>query len=291
MQPEIENSKTMIDQTELKHLLLTAINAAIRAGALIMEVYNSDDFQVNLKSDATPLTLADRLANDEIVKSLMKTRIPVMSEEGRNLLYEERKGWEYFWLVDPLDGTKEFIKRNGEFTVNIALVYNGYPIMGIIYIPTLKQLYFSLLELGSYRVDEIISEVRDVETLNKIILETQKLPICLKPAKFTVVTSRSHPSTETQEFIDKLKKVYGEVQTIPRGSSLKICMVAEGNADVYPRFGNTSEWDTAAGQSIAEQAGCSMISVDDCKRISYNKEDIDNPWFIVKRSEEIVIPK
>ena len=281
----------MIDQTELKHLLLTAINAAIRAGALIMEVYNSDDFQVNLKSDATPLTLADRLANDEIVKSLMKTRIPVMSEEGRNLLYEERKGWEYFWLVDPLDGTKEFIKRNGEFTVNIALVYNGYPIMGIIYIPTLKQLYFSLLELGSYRVDEIISEVRDVETLNKIILETQKLPICLKPAKFTVVTSRSHPSTETQEFIDKLKKVYGEVQTIPRGSSLKICMVAEGNADVYPRFGNTSEWDTAAGQSIAEQAGCSMISVDDCKRISYNKEDIDNPWFIVKRSEEIVIPK
>ena len=291
LQPEIENSKTMIDQTELKHLLLTAINAAIRAGALIMEVYNSDDFQVNLKSDATPLTLADRLANDEIVKSLMKTRIPVMSEEGRNLLYEERKGWEYFWLVDPLDGTKEFIKRNGEFTVNIALVYNGYPIMGIIYIPTLKQLYFSLLELGSYRVDEIISEVRDVETLNKIILETQKLPICLKPAKFTVVTSRSHPSTETQEFIDKLKKVYGEVQTIPRGSSLKICMVAEGNADVYPRFGNTSEWDTAAGQSIAEQAGCSMISVDDCKRISYNKEDIDNPWFIVKRSEEIVIPK
>ena len=280
----------MIDQTELKHLLLTAINAAIRAGALIMEVYNSDDFQVNLKSDATPLTLADRKANDEIVKSLMKTRIPVMSEEGRNLMYEERKGWEYFWLVDPLDGTKEFIKRNGEFTVNIALVYNGYPIMGVVYIPTLNQLYFALVELGSFRVDEINSEIRDVETLNKIILETQKLPICHKPATFTVVTSRSHPSKETQEFIEKLKKIYGEVQAIPRGSSLKICMVAEGNADIYPRFGSTSEWDTAAGQTIAEQAGCSMISVDDCKRISYNKEDIDNPWFIVKRREEIVIP-
>ena len=132
----------MIQEKELKLLASAAITAAVRAGGLIMDVYNSDDFQVNLKSDSTPLTLADRKAHDEIKNNLAKTRIPVLSEEGRNILFEERKGWEYFWMVDPLDGTKEFIKRNGEFTVNIALIYNQYPIMGVVYVPVLGELYF-----------------------------------------------------------------------------------------------------------------------------------------------------
>jgi 3'(2'), 5'-bisphosphate nucleotidase len=280
----------MIDVTELKHLLLTAINAVIRAGALIMEVYNSGDFQVNLKSDATPLTLADRKANAEIVESLMKTRIPVLSEEGRNLHYEERKGWEYFWLVDPLDGTKEFIKRNDEFTINIALVFNGYPIIGVVYVPVLGQLYFALQGKGSYKVEKIERELGNIPELESVIDKSYKLPLANKHHIFTVVASRSHPSPEIQDYINKLSQLYGEVKTISRGSSLKICMVAEGEADVYPRFGKTSEWDTAAGQAVAENAGCQVISLEDGKRLVYNKETLDNPWFIVKSKEDIDTP-
>ncbi len=277
----------MIEETELKHLLLMAINTAYRAGALIMEVYNSDDFQVNLKSDATPLTLADRKANTEIVESLIKTRIPVLSEEGRNILYEERKGWEYFWLVDPLDGTKEFIKRNGEFTVNIALVYNGYPILGVVYVPVLEQLYIGLQNFGSYKVDNFTKELQGVSSLEELMCETPKLPLPKDNKAFIIVTSRSHPSIETQEYIDKQKLIHGEVKTIPRGSSLKICMVAEGQANVYPRFGKTTEWDTAAGQAIAENAGSKVLSLEDGKRLIYNKENLENPFFIVKLSDEI----
>jgi 3'(2'), 5'-bisphosphate nucleotidase len=277
----------MIEETELKHLLLIAINTAFRAGALIMDVYGSDDFQVNLKSDATPLTLADRKANTEIVESLIKTRIPVLSEEGRNILYEERKGWEYFWLVDPLDGTKEFIKRNGEFTVNIALVYNGYPIMGVVYVPVLEQLYFGLQKFGSFKVNQFNGELQGVSGLEELMCKAPKLPLPKENKTFIIVTSRSHPSKETQEYIDKQKSLHGEVKTIPRGSSLKICMVAEGQADVYPRFGKTTEWDTAAGQAIAENAGIKVLSLEDGKRLIYNKEDLENPFFIVKLSDEI----
>ena len=273
----------MIEQAELKHLLYIAINAAVSAGALIMQVYNSDDFQVNLKSDATPLTLADRLANDEIVKALMKTRIPVLSEEGRNLLYEERKGWEYFWLVDPLDGTKEFIKRNGEFTVNIALVFQGYPILGVVYVPVLNQLYFSLSGLGSFRVNSISTPIEGQEQIDSFITNSEKLPLTSSGSTYVVVASRSHPTPETQAFIDKVLKEKGNVEIISRGSSLKICMVAEGFANIYPRFGTTTEWDTAAGQAVAEGAGCLVLSLDDGKRLAYNKENIENPWFVVKR--------
>lgn len=274
----------MIEISELKHLLRIAINAAIKAGALIIKVYNSDDFQVNLKSDATPLTLADRLANDEIVKSLMKTRIPVLSEEGRNLLYEERKSWEYFWLVDPLDGTKEFIKRNGEFTVNIALVYQGYPILGVIFVPVLNQLYFSLSGMGAFRVNNISAPLDDDQkSVDHIVEIAEKLPLASKKSTYTVVASRSHLSEDTQAFINKLIKEKGDIEVIARGSSLKICMVAEGNADIYPRFGNTTEWDTAAGQAIAEEAGCKVLSLEDNNRVTYNKENIENPWFVVKR--------
>ena len=273
----------MIEQAELKHLLYIAINAAVRAGALIMQVYNSDDFQVNLKSDATPLTLADRLANDEIVKALMKTRIPVLSEEGRNLLYEERKGWEYFWLVDPLDGTKEFIKRNGEFTVNIALVFQGYPVLGVVYVPVLNQLYFSLSGLGSFRVNSISTPIEGQEQIDSFITNSEKLPLTSSGNTYVVVASRSHPTHETQAFIDKVLKEKGNVEIISRGSSLKICMVAEGYANIYPRFGTTTEWDTAAGQAVAEGAGCLVLSLDDGKRLAYNKEGLENPWFVVKR--------
>lgn len=277
------NPQITIPQAELERLLLTAINAALNAGALIMEVYNSDDFQVNLKSDATPLTLADRKAHDEILSHLLKTRIPVMSEEGRDLHFDERKGWEYFWLVDPLDGTKEFIKRNGEFTVNIALVYEGYPIMGVIYVPVLKQLYFAMQSLGSFRIDSIVKGVQPLEDIDHLLHDQYKLPFKQTDRPFTITTSRSHPSDETLEFIDSIRKKHPDLEVIARGSSLKICTVAEGNADLYPRYGTTTEWDIAAGQAIAEMAGYEIVSIDRDERLYYNKENIENPWFLVQK--------
>lgn len=276
----------MIDHIALKRLLLTAVNAAVSAGALIMEVYNSNDFQVNLKSDATPLTLADRKAHDEILSFLTKTRIPVLSEEGRNLHFDERKGWEYFWLVDPLDGTKEFIKRNGEFTVNIALVFDGYPIMGVVFVPVLKQLYFAMQSLGSYRIDGIAPGNDPFSCIDNLICEEHKLPFEPTSRPFTIVSSRSHLTSDTQEFIQNMREEHPDLELIPRGSSLKICMVAEGNADLYPRYGTTTEWDTAAGQAVAEMAGCEIVSLDGGERMFYNKENLNNPWFIVRRTKQ-----
>ena len=272
----------MIDQTELKNLLSAAINAAVKAGKLIMDVYTSNDFHVNLKSDKTPLTLADRQAHTEIANSLSKTRIPTLSEEGRNILYEERKNWEYFWMVDPLDGTKEFIKRNGEFTVNIALIINGYPIMGVVYIPVLGDLYFALTPEGSYKATSIEPVSTPSLSYDELTIIAAKLPIAQKRDQFTVVGSRSHMNHETEEYIATLEKKHGKINLINRGSSLKMCMIAEGTADIYPRFSSTWEWDTAAGQAIVEGAGCQIISAETNQRVVYNKEDLLNPWFIVK---------
>lgn len=276
----------MIELSELKNLLTLAIQTAVSAGKLIIGVYNSDDFQVNLKSDSTPLTLADRLANEEIVNHLRKSRIPVLSEEGRDILYEERKGWEYFWLVDPLDGTKEFIKRNGEFTVNIALVHQGYPIMGVIFIPVLNQLYFSLKDMGAFKLNDITSAIANTLDIDALVKKSVRLPSNDTPNQpYTIVASRSHISDETKNYIEKVSQEKESVKILNKGSSLKICMVAEGKAHVYPRLGTTTEWDTAAGQAIAEESGCLVHSLVDGNRLIYNKEDIENPWFIVKRND------
>ena len=272
----------MIDQTELRNLLAIAINAAVRAGRLILDVYDSNEFQVNLKSDRTPLTLADRQAHTEILNSLTKTRIPTLSEEGRDILFEERKSWEYFWLVDPLDGTKEFIKRNGEFTVNIALIVNGNPIMGVVYVPVLKDLYFALEGDGSFKVGSIEPTLEPCYKYDQLAKLASKLPLATKHDKFVVLSSRSHMNAETEEYITSLEKKHGEIIHKHQGSSLKLCMIAEGSADIYPRFTPTMEWDTAAGQAIVEGAGCKIITADTKQRITYNKEDLHNPWFIVK---------
>ncbi len=277
----------MINQAELRNLLSAAISASIRAGKLIMDVYNSNDFHVNLKSDKTPLTLADRQAHSEISDSLSKTRIPTLSEEGRSILYEERKGWEYFWLVDPLDGTKEFIKRNGEFTVNIALINNGYPIMGVVYVPVTGDLYFSLYSEGSFKVKSILPDSNAHFRFDDLVKKASKLPLAEKHDNFIVVGSRSHMSHETETYIETLRNKYGEIKIIPRGSSLKMCMVAEGLADLYPRFSNTWEWDTAAGQSIVEGAGFFVVNSETNSRLVYNKEDLQNPWFLVKSRIDI----
>jgi 3'(2'), 5'-bisphosphate nucleotidase len=236
----------------------------------------------NLKSDKTPLTLADRLAHDIIKSDLSRTFIPVLSEEGRSIVYEERKGWEYFWIVDPLDGTKEFIKRNGEFTVNIALIHNKFPLLGVVYVPVTNELYFSYTTEGSYKIPNLVPTKDANYKFEELIALSQKLPFKSERDSLVVVESRSHTSPETFEYIDCLKQKFNGIELISRGSSLKMCMIAEGNADIYPRLSLSSEWDTAAGQAIVEGAGFQVVTYETKERMSYNKEELINPWFIVK---------
>ena len=261
----------------LEELLRTAINASIKGGHEIMKVYASD-FIVEHKEDNSPLTLADRKCNEIIEINLAETNIPILSEEGAKTPYSERKEWEYSWLVDPLDGTKEFVKRNGEFTVNIALIHNNSPIIGVIYVPVKEELYFALEGIGSYKSYKK-SIINDLEGL---ILDSKKLPILEERENYVVVASRSHMSVETEQFCKEKKNEHGEIEIMTVGSSLKICMVAEGKADVYPRYAPTMEWDIAAGHAIAKYAGFSVKKYNSTEDVIYNKEDLLNPWFLVK---------
>ncbi|GLB48649.1 3'(2'),5'-bisphosphate nucleotidase CysQ [Neptunitalea lumnitzerae] len=261
-------------------LLLKAIKASIVAGEKIMYIYDNEDFEVDFKSDDSPLTKADLASHNEIVAILENTDIPVLSEEGKNIPYADRKGWEQLWIVDPIDGTKEFIKKNGEFTVNIALIENQKAVLGVIYVPVLKELYFSSVEHGAFKCYDVTAF--DKESLEDWIAASDKLPVDKGRTKFTVVASRSHLSPETEAFIEDLKKEHGEIDTISKGSSLKLCMVAEGEADCYPRFAPTMEWDTAAGQAICEHAGFEVIDYKTQKPMLYNREELLNNWFLVK---------
>jgi len=266
-----------------------AINAALIAGQEIMEVYKHGDFNIEQKSDDSPLTVADKRAHKAIVDQLEATGLPILSEEGNDIPYEKRKNWNQFWLLDPLDGTKEFIKRNGEFTVNIALIDNNKPLAGVIYIPVLQELYFNLPGKGSYKVSKITNgPVKDINIEN-LLPKSEKLPLEQKREKTVMVGSRSHMSPETNTFFEALKLQYGDAEILSRGSSLKLCMVAEGKADVYPRFGPTMEWDTGAGHAILNEAGFKLTGADGQSPFLYNKENLLNPWFIVK-NEAFNIP-
>jgi len=260
-----------------KDLLKKAINASVNGGHAIMEVYASD-FAVEHKDDKSPLTLADKNCNEIIERFLMKTNIPILSEEGAKTTYEKRKDWEYSWLVDPLDGTKEFVKRNGEFTVNIALIYNGNPIMGVIYVPVKEELYFASEGLGSYKISDFINEISDIEEL---ISKADVLPIQNERDSYIIVGSRSHMSAETEAFFEQKKKDHENVEIMAVGSSLKLCMVAEGKADAYPRYAPTMEWDTGAGHAIVKYAGFSVKQYNSSEDVVYNKENLLNPWFLV----------
>ena len=259
-------------------LLITAINASLKGGHAIMEVYASD-FAVEHKYDKSPLTLADKNCNDVIDEFLTGTNIPILSEEGAEIPFSERKEWEYSWLVDPLDGTKEFVKRNGEFTVNIALIHNGNPIMGVIYVPVKEELYFALEGLGSFKKSNFTNEIEDLEAL---ISNSDSLPISNARKSYTIVGSRSHMSVETEDFFQQKKQEHGNIEVMAVGSSLKLCMVAEGKADAYPRYAPTMEWDTGAGHAIAKFAGFSVKQYNSSKDVVYNKEDLLNPWFLVQ---------
>ena len=260
-----------------KELLLKAINASIEGGDAIMKVYASD-FAVEHKEDKSPLTLADKNCNEVIERHLKNTEIPFLSEEGVKIPFAERENWEYSWLVDPLDGTKEFVKRNGEFTVNIALIHNGTPIMGVIYVPVKEELYFALEGIGAYK----IGRKTVIDNLDNLIAKSDKLPINYNRDNYVIVGSRSHMSVETKQFFEEKKNEHGEVEVIAVGSSLKLCLVAEGKADAYPRYAPTMEWDTGAGHAIAKMAGFSVTQYNTEKEVVYNKEDLLNPWFLVK---------
>lgn len=261
-------------------LTVSAIKAAIIAGRKILEIYNTG-YTTSYKADQSPLTTADLAANEIIVNSLLESGFPILSEEGKNTDYQERRKWHYFWLIDPLDGTKEFINHNGEFTVNIALVAGDTPVIGVIYVPVTGELYFGNPETGSYSAT--ISDAIDpngFRTLEEIIASAQRLPLTQSDNKVTILASRSHMSAETEEIIEKIKTLYPDPEIISAGSSLKFCRLAEGKAQFYPRFGPTMEWDTAAGHGIAANAGIKVLSWHERMPLAYNKENLVNPWFI-----------
>ena len=259
-------------------LLQLAIQASLEAGADIMRIYTdpSQDFGIERKADNSPLTLADKAAHARIMTYLDNTGIPVLSEEGAHAPFASRAAWTRFWLVDPLDGTKEFIKKNGEFTVNVALVEQGVPVLGVVYLPAKDILYYGSLSGGAFRVMDGV---------------TEKLPLDTSAHDdFVIVASRSHLSDETRRYIDVAEKKHDNVRTISSGSSIKICLVAEGTADAYPRFAPTMEWDTGAGDAVARAAGKVVLQAGSYdglpfeagKPLVYNKEDLHNPWFLVK---------
>jgi 3'(2'), 5'-bisphosphate nucleotidase len=276
---------------DLNNLLLTSIQAAIEAGQAIMEIYQTD-FTVEHKADDSPLTLADKQSHNAIVKFLRKTDIPILSEEGKTIPYADRNQWETLWIVDPLDGTKEFIKRNDEFTVNIALVQHKEPVMGVIFIPVKKTLFFAEKTIGSYKledaatIDQIYESVKATDltlTLEAIIEKSHRLPLSApSQSPYTIVGSRSHATPELEAFVEEKRSQFDQVDFISAGSSLKFCLVAEGKAAIYPRLGPTMEWDTAAGQAIAVCAGATVYRHDTGDPLAYNREDLLNPYFIVE---------
>jgi len=235
------------------------------AGDAIMEIYNKD-FTVEYKNDKSPLTEADLKSNEMICKALneLYPSIPILSEENKAAPYAERKDWEYFWLIDPIDGTKEFIKKNGEFTVNIALIQNDTPVLGVVYAPVLDEMYYAKKGDGAFK-------------------NAKKLPLLINnnpKESLSVVASKSHLSEETQAFIDKLDTKI--IEQVSKGSSLKLCMVAEGIADIYPRLAPTMEWDTGAAHAIVLEAGKEVVQFENGEAVVYNKENLLNPWFIVQ---------
>lgn len=268
-----------------QHILHQTIIAAVLAGKEILEVYETK-FEVEYKDDKSPLTLADKKASDKIIEELKQFNIPVLSEEGVHDSFEIRKSWKKLFIVDPLDGTKEFVKRNGEFTVNIALVEDNMPTLGVIFSPVFKDIYFAAKQMGAFKIDRqqfssLIESIEDV-SLETLLSLAQKLPIVTDRKNYVVVASRSHMSTETHKHVENLKRIHKNVEVTSTGSSIKMCWIAEGIADEYPRFGPTMEWDTAAGQAILEEANGCLIDFETNGPMKYNRENLLNNWFIAK---------
>ena len=262
------------------HLLTKAADLSVIAGNEILKVYSRSDFQVEVKDDQSPLTLADKKSHEVIIRGLESTEIPVLSEESSEISWKQRREWNQYWLVDPLDGTKEFIKRNDEFTVNIALIEEGNPVLGVIYIPVFDVMYFALKASGAFKLSKP-GMSNSENSSQELMQKATKLPAYHYSGKIRVVASRSHLSPETSQFIEDLEKNYGDVSIVAAGSSLKLCLIAEGNAEIYPRMGPTMEWDIAAGHVIITESGGSISKIDDTL-VEYNKQDLLNPWFVAR---------
>jgi 3'(2'), 5'-bisphosphate nucleotidase len=263
-----------------------AIRAAIEAGNKILEIYSRDDLEIEKKADESPLTLADRASHEIIASRLRQTSYPILSEEGRDIPFSERSSWKKFWLVDPLDGTKEFIRKNGEFTVNIALIQHHKPIFGVVYTPVLNELYVGIPNQNAWLVhnpthtltiDDIQSEDTALRNQHKTTLQPYK-----------IVASRSHLNAETEKYIESVRTGHQTIDLISKGSSLKLLMVASGQADEYPRLGPTMEWDVAAAHAVVNGAGKkvydfqSYLKDKNPKELTYNKKNLLNPHFLVK---------
>ncbi len=251
---------------DLKALAVEVCKIARDAGDAIMVIYGKDDFQVETKGDESPLTIADKTGNDIICKGLeeLDVQFPIVSEENKVTPYEQRKAYTYSWLVDPLDGTKEFIKRNGEFTVNIALIHNGKPVLGVVFAPVLGEMYYAWKNGGSYME-------KNGETTK---LEAPAFG--LTDEGLGVVASRSHLNEDTEAFVNALNQPV----IVPKGSSLKFLILARGGAHVYPRLAPTMEWDTGAAHVVLTEAGGSVINHETKRPLEYNKENLLNPYFI-----------
>ena len=259
----------MTESPDLEMLCNRCVEIAREAGRKILQIYNTD-FDIEHKDDKTPLTNADMASHDTIVAALSRLTpdIPVLSEESAALPFEQRSRWDVYWLVDPLDGTREFIKRNGEFTVNIALIDNHKSVLGVIHVPVLDVDYFAYSGGGAFKSEH----GGQSQAIGVKRLQANKL---------TVAGSRSHGSEAMQKFMKKLSASYDQIDMLSMGSSLKFCLVAEGKADLYPRLGLTSEWDTAAAQCIVEQAG-GYVTKTDMSELQYNtKDSLLNPFFFV----------
>ena len=264
----------------MKQYLATAIRASIDGGLAIMEVYETA-FEVEIKDDNSPLTLADKSANDVINSYLEKTPFPIISEENKLLDYSTRKEWKQCWMVDPLDGTKEFVKRNGEFTVNIAFIDDHRTTLGVIYVPVSKTLYFTSEDASkAYKLILMDTDMDTEAIFAQATMITPETPSAGQALK--IVGSRSHLNEATAAFIAE-KEASGSVEIVSKGSSLKFCLVAEGDAHVYPRFAPTMEWDTAAGQAICQAAGVQVMNQETGLPLTYNRENLLNPHFLVSQ--------
>ena len=279
-----QDQKQIVAQVR-EHLLSHCFNAAVKAGAAIMKIYkNKDDYDISLKSDHTPITMADRMAHNTIKETLGPTRVPVLSEEGREILYDERRNWELFLLVDPLDGTVEFIKGNNEFTVNIALMQNNRCVSAIIFVPYHNKMYIAVRGRGAWVMNGVAPDEGADYSYAQIEEKMEALPLAEAAHEhYRVAVSRSHQTEETHSHIDGLKADHPDIEIIEQGSSYKFCLLAEGTVDYYIRTTQTSEWDTAAGELILAEAGGSTLSYPEGEPLLYNKESLYNPWFVARR--------
>lgn len=279
-----EKFQEMISDEAKRFLLPHLFNAAVKAGAAIMKVYkNSDDYDIGVKSDKSPITVADRLAHKAIKDSLGATRIPILSEEGREMLYDERRNWDLFWLVDPLDGTVEFIKGNNEFTVNIALMENNECVASVVYVPYLEKIYIACRGAGSFVKRGVAPDPQACYSYDDIETGRERLPLSgAAGERPRIAVSRSHQTPETGEYVREALRRCPDAEVVEQGSSYKFCLLAEGSVDYYVRTTRTYEWDTAAGELILSEAGGSARSLPDGEAFRYNKEDLSNPWFVCR---------